>query len=85
MMRYDLREECVKKYGEDFGKKYDIITNGGTIGNEGTVGNEYDTLMLLASIEITRIECEERYNLLYRIIMIIGTLRYRIKLFLRRK
>lgn len=31
--KYDLREKCVERYGEEFGKMYDTVCSGGTIGD----------------------------------------------------
>lgn len=31
-----LRDYCVKLYGEEFGKQYDVLNSGGSIGNYET-------------------------------------------------
>lgn len=31
--KYDLREKCVERYGEEFGKMYDTANRGGVIGD----------------------------------------------------
>lgn len=56
MCFYDLRKECVKKYGEEFGKDYDTVCAGGSI------GDFVDTSYFLGMVEEVKAECEAKYN-----------------------
>ena len=53
-MKNDLREACLKKYGEDFIKLYDLLTNGVPI------GDFVETANILHMINIVKEE-EKRY------------------------
>lgn len=55
-MFYNLRKECIKKYGEDFGECYDTLCSGGVIGGFD------ETVSFINKLEIVRNECEIKYN-----------------------
>ena len=49
----DLRDVCVELYGEDFGKQYDTLASGGTIGGFDT------TMEFLEKLELARMVSED--------------------------
>ena len=52
--RVNLREECIKRYGEDFINLYDTINSGGTI------GNFTETIIFLNMVESVKKELKDK-------------------------
>lgn len=61
MAKYNLRAECINKYGEDFGKAYDTLNSGGAI------GDFVETACFIKMIGEVKAECEEKYSFKNRI------------------
>lgn len=52
--RVNLREECRKRYGEDFINLYDTINSGGTI------GNFTETIVFINMVESVKKELKDK-------------------------
>lgn len=52
--KYDLREKCVERYGEEFGNMYDTVCSGGVIGDFS------DTAVFIAMVGRVKKESESK-------------------------
>lgn len=52
--KYDLREKCVERYGEEFGELYDTANRGGVI------GDLKDTIVFINMVGKVRKEMESK-------------------------